>query len=336
MDKSTLSKYSNSELVLALSLGRKLEREICAEVILLLSELDGRKLYRDEGYPSLFVYCKEALGYSESSAYRRQQAARMVQEEPGVYEKLRSGDLSLSAVVELSKTLKEEVGLSTGELVESASGKTKAQVQELVAVHSKAEPRKKDRIRPKKTRAKKALPLIDSHRAFMGKSTEPEVELKYDVSFEADAEFLQLFEEVRALVGGGRPPITEVLRKVLKEYKQRHCPRERASRRVKRADRAKSSCTSSSSRSQAPSGSRYIPRAVRDEVHLRDGGQCTYRSSTDKRCSCTSGLEVDHITPFAFTANNSAANLRLRCRAHNQLEAERVFGASFMKVKRRM
>ena len=235
MDKSTLSKYSNSELVLALSLGRKLEREICAEVILLLSELDGRKLYRDEGYPSLFVYCKEALGYSESSAYRRQQAARMVQEEPGVYEKLRSGDLSLSAVVELSKALKEEGSLSTGELVESACGKTKAQVQELVAVHSKVQPVKKERIRPKKTRAEEALPLIDSHRAFTGKSTESEVELKYDVSFEADPEFMQLFEEVRALIGGGKPPITEVLRKVLKEYKQRHCPKERASRRAKRA-----------------------------------------------------------------------------------------------------
>ena len=105
---------------------------------------------------------------------------------------------------------------------------------------------------------------------------------------------------------------------------------------MKRADRAKSSCTSSSSRSQAPSGSRHIPRAVRDEVHLRDDGQCTYRSSTGKRCSCTSGLEVDHITPFAFTADNSAANLRLRCRAHNQLEAEQVFGVRFMEVKRRM
>ena len=55
MNKSTLSKYSNSELVQALSSGRKLERETSAEVILLLSELDRRKLYRDEGYPSLFA-----------------------------------------------------------------------------------------------------------------------------------------------------------------------------------------------------------------------------------------------------------------------------------------
>ena len=145
-----------------------------------------------------------------------------------------------------------------------------------------------------------------------------------------------IYEEVRALVGGGRPPITEVLRQVLKEYKQRHCPRERASRRAKRTAKANSSCTPSSNPSQTASGSRYIQRAVRDGVHLRDGGQCTYHSSTGKRCSCTSGLEVDHITPFAFTADNSAANLRLRCRAHNQLEAEQVFGVSLMKAKRSM
>ena len=45
MDESALSKYSNSEIVLALSSGRKLERETSAEVILILSELDRRKLY---------------------------------------------------------------------------------------------------------------------------------------------------------------------------------------------------------------------------------------------------------------------------------------------------
>ena len=146
-------------------------------------------------------------------------------------------------------------------------------------------------------------------------------------------------ELVQALSSGRRlerETSAEVIRKVLKEYKQRHCPRERASRRAKRAEKGKVSSSSSSSIPEAPSRSRYIPLAVRDEVHLRDGEQCTYHSSTGKRCSCTSGLEVDHITPFAFTADNSASNLRLRCRQHNQLEAERVFGAGFMKAKRRM
>mgnify|MGYP005698811889 FL=1 len=55
-----------------------------------------------------------------------------------------------------------------------------------------------------KTRVEKALPLIDSSRAFTGKSIEPEVELKYDVSFEADAEFLQLFNVEFATPAAGK------------------------------------------------------------------------------------------------------------------------------------
>jgi len=35
-------------------------------------------------------------------------------------------------------------------------------------------------------------------------------------------------------------------------------------------------------------------------------------------------------TPDARGGEATAANLRLRCRAHNQYEAERAFGESFM------
>jgi hypothetical protein len=39
--------------------------------------------------------------------------------------------------------------------------------------------------------------------------------------------------------------------------------------------------------------------------------------------------------PSHAVAQTTIANLRLRCRAHNQLEAERIFGAGFMEEKRR-
>jgi hypothetical protein len=41
-----------------------------------------------------------------------------------------------------------------------------------------------------------------------------------------------------------------------------------------------------------------------------------------------------HITPIARGGTSTAANLRLRCRAHNQLEAERTFGRGFMDARR--
>jgi hypothetical protein len=45
-------------------------------------------------------------------------------------------------------------------------------------------------------------------------------------------------------------------------------------------------------------------------------------------------LEFDHILPVARGGESTADNLRLRCRAHNQYEAERTFGAEFMRQKR--
>jgi hypothetical protein len=43
---------------------------------------------------------------------------------------------------------------------------------------------------------------------------------------------------------------------------------------------------------------------------------------------------VDHVDPVARGGLATVAGIRLRCRAHNQYEAERTFGAEFMRHKR--
>ena len=76
---------------------------------------------------------------------------------------------------------------------------------------------------------------------------------------------------------------------------------------------------------------RYIRVRVRDEVRLRDMDQCTYADpTTGLRCTSRHGLQSDHITAYAFGGENSAANLRLRCPAHNQLQAIAEFGRKHM------
>ena len=45
-------------------------------------------------------------------------------------------------------------------------------------------------------------------------------------------------------------------------------------------------------------------------------------------------LELDHIRPVCLGGKSSAANLRLRCRVHNQYEAIHLFGEEFMERKR--
>jgi hypothetical protein len=41
-------------------------------------------------------------------------------------------------------------------------------------------------------------------------------------------------------------------------------------------------------------------------------------------------LEFDHCEAFAVGGDESVDNLRLRCRTHNALEAEKLFGRSRM------
>ncbi len=55
---------------------------------------------------------------------------------------------------------------------------------------------------------------------------------------------------------------------------------------------------------------------------------------TGHRCNERARLEYDHIQPLARGGATSIDNLRLRCRAHNQYDAEQTFGAAFMQWKR--
>jgi hypothetical protein len=83
------------------------------------------------------------------------------------------------------------------------------------------------------------------------------------------------------------------------------------------------------------SNSRYIPRAVVREVYRRDAGQCTFVSSEGKRCSERGFLELHRHEPYAKGGDATAENLRLVCRAHNALLAERDYGRAFMRSKQR-
>jgi 5-methylcytosine-specific restriction endonuclease McrA len=79
---------------------------------------------------------------------------------------------------------------------------------------------------------------------------------------------------------------------------------------------------------------RRIPAEVRRAVRQRDGGRCTFTSDTGHRCEERKDLQFDHIDPYATGGEATVGRIRLLCRAHNQYEAERTFGAEFMRHKR--
>ncbi len=80
--------------------------------------------------------------------------------------------------------------------------------------------------------------------------------------------------------------------------------------------------------------SRYVPAPIRRAVWERDQAQCTFVAANGSRCEARHFLEFDHVTPIARGGKATVEGLRLRCQAHNQYEAERAFGAEFMRRKR--
>jgi len=72
--------------------------------------------------------------------------------------------------------------------------------------------------------------------------------------------------------------------------------------------------------------SRHVPNAVRSAVWERDAGRCAFVGATGRRCAERSFLEFHHIHPYALGGAATAGNISLRCRRHNALEAEMVFG----------
>ena len=60
-------------------------------------------------------------------------------------------------------------------------------------------------------------------------------------------------------------------------------------------------------------------------VWLRDGGQCAFAGNGGHRCEARGFLEFHHLSPYIASGEATVENIALRCRAHNQYEADLFF-----------
>jgi hypothetical protein len=157
---------------------------------------------------------------------------------------------------------------------------------------------------------------------------EPLSESRYKIEFTASAELRDKLQRAQDLLGhtpgAGRDLalIVESAVDLLIEKLER-----RRLGKVKRPARP---------RSASPARSRHVSRAVRRAVFERDGEQCTYVAADGHRCPARALLELDHIHPRALGGGDDAANLRIRCRSHNQRWAEQVYGREHMARQRNL
>src|SRR4051812_13154434 len=105
-----LSEVADEQLLASLSTLVRRSNELTSDLLAHLAEVDERRLHVELGFPSLFAYCTERLGMSESVAGRRITAARVGRKFAGfeVFLRVARGELNLTTLCALNPHLNQE------------------------------------------------------------------------------------------------------------------------------------------------------------------------------------------------------------------------------------
>jgi 5-methylcytosine-specific restriction endonuclease McrA len=275
----------------------------------------------------MFEFCVKKLGLGEGEAFRRIVAARLGKRFPVVYSLLASGRVHLSSLELLSKRLTEQ---NHAELLEAASGKSKCEVEALLATRfpRPAVPSSIQRLPVQaaapdsgdssSTPAFTLEPTESSHAKVPERARVEQLSAaRFRVEFTASAELREKLELCRDLMSHANPrrDLAVVIERAVDSLLA-HLEKKRLAR-TKRPRPEKATRKASSPR---------IKNAVRRRVFERDGLRCTYVSPDGRKCEARAFLELDHADPRGLGGSDEAQNLRVRCRAHNQLWAEQAYG----------
>src|SRR4029077_17608608 len=130
MSTEALSRLSDRDLLAAVSRLATGQRDATVSLIAHLAELHARRLHEQAGFSPLYPSCIVAVGLSESEAYDRVKAAKLVRRYPLVLTLLAAGQINLTTVRLGGPPL--TVG-KPEELLFAACGKRKRELQELLA-----------------------------------------------------------------------------------------------------------------------------------------------------------------------------------------------------------
>jgi len=106
------------------------DRTTTADLLAHIGEVARRRLYAHLGYPSMQAYCVQVLHLSEDAARKRVQVARKGWLLPVIFEAIADGRVHLTGMNLLVPFIDEE---NVHELIESASRRTKAEIDLLLA-----------------------------------------------------------------------------------------------------------------------------------------------------------------------------------------------------------
>lgn len=324
---SSLSQLSDSDLLALTQPTAHDERRSTAKLIALLMEIDTRRLYLQEGFSSLFVYCTDVLRLSEHAAYGRIEAARAARHYPVILELLERGEMTLTAVGLLRPHLTPE---NHRDVLAKALRQSKRGVELIVAaLHPQPDVPSSVRRLPTratalgvesppdgKSTAGVAVPAVPPRVAATKCEMKPMTPERYKIQLTVSRDTYDQLRHAQDLMRhslpSGDPAVIfqRALALLVAELERTKAARTDTPRPARATNRT----------------SRHIPAAVRRAVWKRDRGRCAVRG-THGRCTATSPLEFHHVRPFAEGGEASIDNIELRCRAHNVSEADAYFGS---------
>ena len=312
-----------------------------------IAEFDARKLYVPAAYPSMYRYCIGKLHMSQQTAYKRIRVARAAHEFPAIFVAVEQGKVHLSGIVMLASHF---TAANVDALLAAATHKTEPEIERLLAgwFPRPDVPVKIEAISFSSPTEQIPQTTLSSRRVEAGRyecagpdafapalqpsstSAEPprprvtpRAPNRLSLQSPIDDETNALLCRAQELLGPVAGTVPEVLKNALALY-------------VRHLEKLRCAATERpSTKPPRPSNNpRHIPAAVKRVVRKRDGDRCTFVSDSGHRCEARTQLEFDHVDPVARGGGASARNIRLRCRAHNQFEADRVLGARFMSGRR--
>lgn len=282
---------SNSELKVAIEKLVQDERTTTASVVEHLAEVDRRKLYIDWGFTSLYEYLTKHLKYSESSAYRRMQAARTVQQMPEIKKDLKDGTLKLSQI-SLAQTVFRKEEQATGEIfsvqekrlvLQELKHKTAIQTQQILSQHT-------------------SQPVgVRTLTKYCGDES-------VHVSLRIPDGLMKKLDRVKELYSHIAPhgELIQILELMADDVIRKRDPLKRGTRTG-----ATQSFAASEVKIQA------VSRTTRTMIFKRDQS-CQHRNPDGSKCGSRFQLEIDHIQPKFAGGTDEPSNLRLLCRTHNR------------------
>jgi len=332
---TSLRHLTDEELVARVKSLAARARGATALLVAHLAELDTRDVHLRAGFSSLFAYCRAELALSEAEAYNRIEVARAARRYPVILERLGAGALNLTTVRLLAPHLTAE---NHSQVLESARGKGKAEVEEIVArlaprpdvvasLRRLPAPREVPPERP----GSPSLPPAASPSPISIRVETIRITAQPPPSRPVVAPLAPDRYRLQLTIGGDT---LEKLR-LAKDLLRHAIPSGDDAAILDRAltallielARKKFAATDAPGASRGPTpGSRHIPAEVRRAVWLRDLGRCAFVGKDGRRCAERAFVEFHHLKPYASGGDATVSNIQLRCRRHNDYEARAWFG----------